>query len=169
MHIPPALDQFCTWLQRTDLSVAIQSHAWVVPAVQSVHILSIGAVTVSALIIALRFLEAGYRDQPARDVSRTFSRIIWGTLPVLLVSGVLMIIAEPARSLENPVFFLKMVILVVAIASTLGFQLPLGKNPEFWQASNRRRLLGKVWTIASLALWVAVTFSGRWIAYIEAL
>ena len=169
MNIPPALDQFCTWLQRTDFSVAIQSHAWVVPAVQSVHILSIGAVTISALIISLRLFGGGYLDGSPYDVSRTFLRVIWLALPVLLVSGVLMIVAEPARSLENPVFFLKMGLLLVATASTLGFQWPLGKDPGFWDTSTRRRVLGKLWTLASLALWTAIIFAGRWIAYIDAL
>ncbi len=169
MTIPPALDEFCLWLQRTDLSVAIQSHDWVVPAVQSVHILSIGAVTVSALIVALRLLGVGWQERPAHDVSRTFLRVIWRALPVLFVSGLLMIVAEPARSLENPIFFLKMGLLLVAIASTLGFQLPLGKDPGFWEASKRRLLVSRLWTLASLALWIGVTFSGRWIAYIEAI
>jgi hypothetical protein len=81
---------------------------------------------------------------------------------------VLMIVAEPARSLENPVFFIKMALLLMAIGSTLGFQHPLGNNPEFWQASRRRLVVSRLWTLATLALWVGVTFSGRWIAYIEA-
>jgi hypothetical protein len=88
---------------------------------------------------------------------------------VLLLSGVSMIIAEPARSLENPVFFLKMGLLLLAIASTLGFQVPLGKDPLFWDASTRRRVLSKLFTTTSLALWIAVIFSGRWIAYIDTL
>jgi hypothetical protein len=169
MNIPPALDDFCIWLQRTELSVAIQSHAWVIPTVQSVHILSIGAVTISALIIALRFFGRGYGERSAEEVSSTFVRVIWWALPVLLVSGVLMIVAEPARSLENPIFFIKMALLLIAIASTLGFQAPLGKDPAFWEASQGRRLVSKSWALGSLALWVSVTFSGRWIAYIEAL
>jgi uncharacterized protein DUF6644 len=169
MRIPPALDEFCTWLQRTELSVTIQSHAWVIPAVQSVHILSIGAVTVSSLIIALRLFGRSYGDRSTHEVSRTFLSTIWWALPVLLVSGLLMIIAEPARSLENPIFFIKMGLLLVAVGSTLGYQAPLGKNPTFWDASGWRRVVGRAWTLTSLALWIGVTFSGRWIAYIEAL
>lgn len=169
MNIPPALDRFCIWLQRTDVSVALVSHDWVVPAVQSVHILSIGAVSISALIITLRLFGGGYLDRTPSDVSRTFLRVIWLALPVLLVSGLLMIVAEPARSLENPIFFIKMALLLVATAGTLAFQWPLGKDPGFWDLSTRRRRVGKIWTAASLALWTAIIFAGRWIAYIETL
>jgi hypothetical protein len=165
----PALDQFCTWLQRTHVSVAIQSHAWVIPTVQSVHILSIGAVSVSAIVIALRLFGVGWREQSTSEVSRTFLRVIWSALPALLVSGLLMIVAEPARSLENPVFFLKMGLLLLAIASTLGFQVPLGKDPQFWDMPTRRRVVSKLFSVTSLALWAAVIFSGRWIAYIDTL
>ena len=115
MMSSPALDQFCTWLQRTDASIAIQSHAWVIPTVQSVHILCIGAVSVSAIVIALRLFGVGWREQSTNDVSRTFLRVIWSALPALLVSGILMIVAEPVRSLENPVFILKMALLLLAI------------------------------------------------------
>lgn len=167
--ISPALDEFCVWLQRTDASLAIQSHSWVVPAVQSVHILSIGAVTISALAITLRLFGRSFLDGSTRDVSSTFTRVIGYTLPILLVSGLLMIVAEPARSLENPVFLLKMGLLLLAAASTLGFQWLLGKNPEFWEGSAARRRIGKLWTLTSLVLWAAVTLSGRWIAYVDAL
>jgi hypothetical protein len=169
MNIPPALDHFCTWLRRTDVSVAIQSHVWVVPTIQSVHILSIGAVTISALSITLRLFGRGFEDGSTGDVSRAFSVVIGCTLPVLLLSGALMIIAEPVRSLGNPVFLLKMVLLLVAASSTLGFQWSIAKDPSFWDVSARRRWLGRLWTLTSLALWAAITFAGRWIDYVDAL
>ena len=39
-----AIDNFCSWLDQTPLSQAIQSTPWVIPAVQTVHILAIAAV-----------------------------------------------------------------------------------------------------------------------------
>jgi hypothetical protein len=44
--------EFATWLQATSLSVTIQSVGWVVPFLQSVHILGIGVVFVSVLMVA---------------------------------------------------------------------------------------------------------------------
>ena len=129
-----ALLDFCSWLEQTPFSVAIQSTSWIVPAVQTVHILAIAAVMSSALMIALR------------GESR-FRPVIWWALPVLLATGVVMIVGEPARSLANPVFQIKMLLLLGAITVTVA----LRKLPAAG--------------VVSLALWVGIVFAGRWIAY----
>ena len=130
----PALDSFCVWLEQTPLSQGIQTTGWIVPAVQTIHLLAIAAVLSSALMIALR-LETRFR------------RVIWWALPVLLATGSVMILGEPVRSLENPVFQLKMALLVSALAV---FLLPF-----------RNRIVATL----SLSLWIGIVFAGRWIAY----
>jgi len=129
-----ALDRFCAWLEQTPLSQAIQGAGWIVPAVQTIHILAIAAVMASALMIALR-------------LDTRLRRVIWWALPVLLATGIIMVIGEPVRSLENPVFQLKMALLASAIVVIL---LPF-KN--------------RIIAIVSLSLWVGIVFAGRWIAY----
>ena len=142
-----ALDRFCSWLEQTPLSQAIQDTSWVVPSVQTIHILGIAVVMSSVLMIDLRLVGFVFRDQPVTRVYGRFRPMIWWTLPVLLASGIVMIVGEPARSLANPVFQLKMMLLVCAIVATL---LPF-----------RNRLIALV----SLSLWVGIVFAGRWIAY----
>ena len=168
MTSPAWLDRFCEWLKVTPFSVALQSAAWAVPLVQTIHILAIGAVIGSGLMIALRTLGWVAPDQTLASANLRFLRVIWWSLPVLLLSGLLMISAEPARSLENPAFLLKMALLVVSIGVNLGYQAPLKQDPGFWELSQRRRRLGQLLAFVSLALWVGVIFSGRWIAYVEA-
>ncbi len=168
MSAPAWLDRFCEWLKVTPFSVALQSHEWIVPAVQTIHILTIGAVIGSGLMIALRTLGWIAPDQTLAAANLRFLRVIWWSLPVLLLTGILMISAEPARSLENPAFFLKMALLAVSIVVNLGYQAPLQRNPEFWEVSTSRRRAGQVVAFLSLALWVGVIFSGRWIAYVQA-
>src|SRR5213592_1811151 len=98
----PALDRFCSWLEQTPLSQAIQSAGWVVPTVQTVHILAIAAVLSSVLMLDLRLLGMVGRDQPLERVTNRFRPVIWWTLPILLATGVVMIIGEPARPLPHP-------------------------------------------------------------------
>ena len=162
------LDRFCEWLKETPFSVALQSASWAVPLVQTIHILAIGGVIGSGLMIALRTLGWIAPDQSLAHANLRFLRVIWWSLPVLLVSGLLLIVAEPARSLENPAFALKMALLLLSITVSLGYQTPLRRNPDFWELSTRRRRLGQLIALVSLALWVGVIFSGRWIAYVEA-
>jgi hypothetical protein len=94
-------------------------------------------------------------------------RVIWWSLPILLASGALMIVAEPARSLENQAFVLKMALLLVSIAVNVSYQIPLRRNPNFWESTRARRRAGQAVAFVSLALWVGVILSGRWIAYVQ--
>jgi hypothetical protein len=162
-----SLDRFCAWIDQTPLSQTIQTTAWIVPTVQTVHILAIAAVMASVLMIDLRLLGILGREQPVARVSERFRPVIWWTLPILLASGLLMIIGEPVRSLENPIFQLKMALLVAAIILTLSYQVPLGRDPAFWDVTSSRRGVARIIAVLSLLLWVGIVFAGRWIAYFD--
>jgi len=116
--------------------------------VQTIHILAIAAVMSSVLMLDLRLLGVVGADQPLARVASRFRPVIWWTLPILLATGAVMIIGEPARSLANSVFQLKMLLLLAAIGVTLTFH----KGP-------------RIIAVLSLALWVGIVFAGRWIAY----
>jgi hypothetical protein len=160
-----SIHRFCAWLQGTPISLAIQRTDWVVPLVQTIHILSIAAVVSAALMIDLRVLGALGRDQSVAGVSRRFRPMIWRALPILLLTGVVLIVGEPSRSLENPVFGLKMALLAAAIAVTLAHQLPLRKDPAYWDRPGARRGAMRLIAALSLLSWSGIVFAGRWIAY----
>jgi hypothetical protein len=162
-----SLDPLCNWLAATPVSQTIQTVEWVIPAVQTIHILAVSAVVTSAVMIDLRLLGIGGQDQPIAAVARRFLPFIWWPLPVLLVTGAILIVAEPARSLQNPVFILKMALLVLAAGVTLACQIPLRKDNAFWDVSTGRRRAGRLIAFASIPLWVAIIFAGRWIAYVQ--
>jgi hypothetical protein len=159
------LDVICAWLDQTPLSQAIQVTNWVVPAVQTVHILAIAVVASSALIIDLRVIGVFGADQPLKDVSSRFLPFVWWPLLILLVTGAIMVTGEPPRSLKNPVFQLKMGLLVVAVVITGLLQFLLRRDPAFGDPGSWGR--GAVATIAilSMLLWSGIIFAGRWIAY----
>jgi uncharacterized protein DUF6644 len=90
--------------------------------------------------------------------------ILW-TLTVLLATGIVMIIAEPARSLKNPAFQLKMTLLIAALAVTWLFQFFQHRNPEFGDSASGPRAAATAIAVASILLWSSIIFAGRWIAY----
>jgi hypothetical protein len=118
-------------------------------------------------MVDLRLLGVRATDQPVVALTRRFLPFIWWPLPVLLATGAVLIIAEPARALENPVFVLKMSLLLAAAAVTLACQLPLRRDPGFWEVSSGRRRAGQLLAGASLPLWIGIIFAGRWIAYVQ--
>jgi hypothetical protein len=162
-----ALDPFCHWLGATPLSQTLQSVDWIIPAVQTIHILAVAAVITAALMIDLRLLGVRGTDQPVASVTLRFMPLIWWPLPLLLLTGAVLIIAEPARALENPVFLLKMSLLLAAACVTLALQIPLRSDPAFWEASIGRKRTAQLIAVVSLPLWVAIICAGRWIAYVQ--
>ena len=158
-----SLDRFCVWLEETPFSHALQTAEWVIPSVQTVHILSIGLVMSAVVLFDLRLLDLNATDQPVMRVAARFLPVLWRTLPVLLLTGLLLIVAEPARSLENGAFQLKMLLLVVSVVLTLVVQGRINTNR--WNTSSV--LLRKGFPLVSLLLWIGIVFAGRWIAYVR--
>jgi len=157
------LSQLSAWLEQTQMSRIIQVHDWIIPTVQSIHILAISAVAASALMINLRLLGVYAADQPLQDILARFLPFIWWPLIVLLLTGTVMIVGEPPRSLKNPAFQLKMTLLVAAIVTTAIYQRILRRNPAFVTTGGRAGAAALA--SVSMLLWVGIIFAGRWIAY----
>ena len=89
-------------------------------------------------------------------------------LLILLITGSLLIVGEPRRSLLNSSFYLKMALLAVAIMLTAGLQRSISSSPNSWDKDRGRRLAARFAATASIALWCGILFAGRWIAYTQA-
>jgi len=153
--------EFCAYLENSPMALAIQDSFWAVPIMQTLHILAISAVLIAMLLINLRVLNFADKSDSISIVISRYMHIIWMALPVLLISGCILIVGEPARSLANPAFQLKMIMLLVVIAITVGIQRIGSKNHGFIQPT----VAIKVLSILSLLLWFGIVACGRWIAY----
>jgi hypothetical protein len=163
-----ALSEFSKWLATTPLSHVIQTTKWVIPALQTVHILSVAVVFSSAVLVDLRLWRLLNRDVPLPEMASRFLPTIWPVLLVLLITGSLLIIGEPRRSLLNSTFYLKMALLAVAIVLTALLQWSLSSSPNFWDKDRGRRMAGQLAATASILVWCGILFAGRWIAYTQA-
>jgi hypothetical protein len=155
---------FCNWLSNTPLSLTIQNVSWVIPTVQTVHILAIATVMASVVMLDFRVLGVAGRNQSIPDVAHRFLPWIWCAVVVLLTTGSILIIGEPARDLLNNVFWTKMSLLVCALLITGLFQYTVNHRLGFWEG---HRGMARVAAIASLLCWVGIVAAGRWIAYWE--
>ena len=155
-----SIDSIAGWLADTHFSLTLQETLWVVPAAQSIHILSIAVLVGSALMINLR--AAGMLGASAQAVAGRYFPWFWGALAVLLVTGSMLIAAEPRRELGTPVFWWKMGLLVAGLIAMLYLRSALANRPEneSGDAPNRRGA-----ALMALSIWVAVIVCGRWIAY----
>jgi len=166
--IDAALSEFSKWLAATPLSHAIQTTGWIIPTVQTIHILSVAVVFSSATLVNLRIWRLLQRDAPLPEIARRFLPAIWPVLLVLLITGSLLIIGEPRRSLVNSTFYLKMALLAFAIVLTAGLQRWISSSPNSWDGDRRRQMTGRVAATLSILVWCCIVFVGRFIAYTQA-
>jgi putative copper export protein len=166
--IDVALSELSKWLAATPLSHTIQTTSWIIPTIQIIHILGVAVLFSSAVLVDLRIWRLLERDIPLAQVARRFLPPIWPVLLILLITGSLLIIGEPRRSLLNSAFYLKMALLAVAIMLTAGLQRSISSSPDSWDKDRRRRLAARFAATASIAVWCGILFAGRWIAYTQA-
>ena len=161
------MHDFAVWLGKTSLHGGLAQEIWIIPVLQSVHILAIAMVLSAVAIIDLRLLGIVTVYSLEQAVSR-FVPLIWTGLAILLMTGAILIVAEPKRTLNgNPAFYLKMGMLVVAVGVTVAFQAAIRRNVALFSVGARHRHLLQVSALATLALWFAIAIAGRWIAYVQ--
>ena len=157
--------EFAGWLAATRLSNTLQNVLWIVPASQSIHILSLAVVFAAALMINLRLLGPGGGGRSISQLVATLVPWMWRGLAVLLLTGSVQTIAEPVRQFVTPAFWAKMLMIVVVMTMTAAFTRAVRANAARWDAAATRPAGARVFAVVSTLLWVAIVTCGRFIGY----
>ena len=155
------LGAFCGWLETTPASQFFQKTLWIIPVIQTLHILAIAAIIGSVLVINTRLLRGRAWTEDSAQWADRLLLVVWRAITVLLTTGSVMIIAEPGRSLTNPVFQIKIGLICLALLHTLFVASQIHRTQSESMALPSSALT--VWP--SFALWIGIVFAGRWIAY----
>lgn len=156
---------FADKLSATDISVALQNAEWVIPTSQSIHIVSVSVLFASAIMINMRLLGIGAKGRSISQLSGTVLPWMWRALLVLLLTGTVQAVAEPVRQFVAPVFWTKMILIVVVSLLTVFFARAVRRNAAGWDASGSRPGAARMFAVISSLLWVAIIFCGRFIGY----
>jgi len=160
---PPALLAFCESLQDTELSQTIQNSSDLIALLQSFHIVALSALFIAMLVFNIRVLSNRFHDGAYLSGFK-YNALI--SLPVLLVTGIFLIIAEPARSLANDAFQLKMILLVLVLLLYRHLLSCVSTQTDFPASSHHLSVANKLLAALSILMWISIIFAGRWIAYL---
>ena len=125
------------------------------------HSVAMGFVVGVHVAADLRIL--GMAPRVPLSLMRRFSSVLWASLCVILVSGVLLLAAYPAKALTNPVFYLKLAAVVAALLITRSLAHGLLQDPS--HDIGRVPAKAKILAASSLFLWVVAITAGRFLAY----
>jgi hypothetical protein len=161
------LEDFSQWLAGTSASYFVQDVAWIIPLTQTIHILAIAIVMFAIGTLNLRLMGIAGRNQSFSGMVNHFMPWIWVALVVLLLSGSILTIGEPARQLLNDAFRLKMLMVVTVVLLMFAVQRATRKDAHYWEVTSGRRWAARLIALVSLCLWVSIVVAGRLIAYMD--
>lgn len=156
---------FAAWLASTSLSSTVAGNLWVIPLVQSIHIVALAVAFISLFVVVLRIWGWAGKDQSLSATADRFIPWIWGSFVLLALTGVTMVIGEPARELVSFSFWAKMALLAVGLLAVILFQNHLSAHRSQWEADLVARPLTKLLAGVTLLVWIGVIVMGRLIAW----
>lgn len=157
--------EFLIDLGQSPISLAMATSPWVVPTMQSIHIMCIAVIFISVLLIAMRILGYAWGGQSIRQTVNRFAPWAWTALAFLALTGIVLILAEPPRELMAVSFWLKMALLVVAGVVSVRFLNAVRSDPTYESLTIDADGALRLRTVVTVAIWVAIIFLGRFIAY----
>jgi len=162
------LAELSVWVAGTPFGMAVNQNTWITPTVQSFHILGVAATFSAALMIILRIFGVAGKEHTMAEIERRYAPWVWWGLALLLASGILVVIAEPAREMLNLGFWVKMFLIVIVAAATRWFQLSVRNHIDQWQPASHGYVAIQTGAAVITGVWFMIIILGRWIAYIGA-
>jgi hypothetical protein len=145
------------WIENTAASVWFREALWAFPTLLVFHALGMAFLVGTSGAINLRLL--GVVPNISLSQLSKFYPIIILAFIVNLISGLLLLLSYPAKGLTNPLFFIKIGVVVVAVILTQ-WQFNQFKQAHFITTPRIKYFAGLI-----LILWVIGIFSGRLLAY----
>jgi hypothetical protein len=152
---------FAQWCEGSMLGSAIRTSPWAFAVIESVHLLALAAIGGAVLVVDLRLLGWGLREQPVKTVARTAFPWMVGSLLVMLVTGTGLFLSEATKCYYSTPFWVKMSSLLAAIIFTFTVRRKITSVDE----GRVNPVVYKIVALVSLALWFGVGAGGRWIGF----
>jgi hypothetical protein len=157
------VDPFFAWIEHSALSDWIRGSDCICAFPMIVTLHNIGMAFLAGCGIAIDLRVIGFAPGiPLKPMARLLP-LMWLAFAVNATTGVLLLIAYPTKALTNPLFYVKMSVLAVALALIYRIVTGVLRAPQAdggTPAANPRVLAA-----LSLATWIALIFAGRFLAY----
>lgn len=155
--------ELLVWLEATALSTWLRESLspLAFPGVLTLHTIGMGFLAGANVAIDLRIL--GVASQMTLRPMERFFPVMWLGFGVNAFSGVLLLIAYPTKALTNPLFYIKLMLIALAVANIRLLKKHVFRDPGLDDKPMSRK--GKILAGASLFLWAGVITAGRFLAY----
>jgi uncharacterized membrane protein len=156
---------FLEGLQASSLAVFIHKKAWAFTTVEVVHVFAVAMVIGTIAIVDLRLLGVASTKRPFAELSRQVLPFTWAAFALAVIAGSLLFITRATDYVVNPVFWIKMALIVLAGINMMIFEFITVRDVQKWNLNPTppppARLAGGI----SIACWLLVIACGRLIGF----
>jgi hypothetical protein len=131
------------------------------PGILALHSISMGFVAGASAAVDLRIF--GFAPRIPLTEMRRFIPLIWFSFWVSAVSGTLLLISYPTKALTNPIFYVKLSFIGLALVVLGYLRRYVLRDPQLDYKPVPRKL--RVLAAVSLAAWIGVLVAGRALPY----
>jgi hypothetical protein len=151
------------WLEDSSWAVGIRQSAWLYPALEIIHITGIVLLVGPAVLFDLRLL--GFAKQLSITGLAKYL-LSWSRRSLLLVipSGLLLFITNATTLASDPVFWIKMLLLLTGAINAFLFHyfiFPVDTESDIYTPAKKARITA----VISIVVWLATITCGRLLAY----
>jgi len=150
-----------TALETSPIGAFVKDRGATFAIIEAVHLMALAVLGGMVLAADLRLLGVALRDIPSEVVTRATHRWFKWALIVLLVTGFFMLSGVATKCYHNFYFWVKMLMLGIAIVFAFALRAPLLRQPH----DALRPATLRMTALASLSMWFIVAASGRWIGF----
>ncbi len=162
MWLRSLLIAFCEWCNNSFWGHVIRNSTWLFPFVEIFHLLALGVLGGTILIVNLRLMGLRFKNEPVSELARDVRPWMLGSLAVMLLSGFLLFSTEAVKMYGNWAFRGKMLFLLVAVIYTF----TVHRKVVMADQSRLAPAVRVVVAIISLLLWTGVGLGGRALGYV---
>ena len=154
------------WLERTYLSVWIREYPSILgfPFILFLHTLGLAMLAGISVAIDVWLLRTRAFAQAARMTG--YIRTMWLGFGINTASGLALLLAYPAKALTNPVFYAKMLLVVLGVLAVARINRAVFPNGSA-VAGAVVTAAAKRWAVCSLLVWAGTVLTGRLLAYTQ--
>ena len=145
---------FGTWVRES-------KSLWAYPTILFLHTVGLGFLVGLNAAIDLRIL--GFARKVPLAPMESFYKIMWAAFWVNALSGTALLIADATTKLLNPVFYIKMSFVALAVINMIAIRRRVFRRQELDVAAVAG--FGRALAITSLIFWGGAITAGRLMAY----
>ncbi len=153
------------WLEAMPMSTALRESIFGYPILLTSHVVSMCVIAGLLVMMDLRLTGAGNLHTPVSHIqNRLFKWQMLG-LAMSVISGGLLFYGQPMRFYGNFWFWMKNLLLLLALANAMYFHRTIYRSVDQWDNDPVPPVPARVAGALGLVLWAAVIVTGRMIAY----